>query len=64
MLKDNLRKYREGKKITQEELEEQSGISQSMISAMETGRIPNPTLATLRALAEQLDITIDELTKE
>lgn len=64
MLKDNLRKYREDKNMTQEQLEEQSGISQSMISALETGRIPNPTLATLKALAEQLDITLDELTRE
>jgi DNA-binding XRE family transcriptional regulator len=64
LLKDNLRKYREDKNMTQEQLEELSGISQSMISALETGRIPNPTLATLKALAEQLDITLDELTRE
>ena len=64
MIKDNLRKAREAKGITQEELERLSGISQSMISSLETGRIPNPTIATVRSLSSALGIAFEELVKE
>lgn len=64
MIKDNLRKAREDNNMTQEELEELSGISQSMISALETGKIPNPTVATIKALSQALQIDFNELVKE
>jgi transcriptional regulator with XRE-family HTH domain len=64
VIKENLRNAREQKGMTQEELEQLSGISQSMISALENGKIPNPTIGTVRALSQALDIDINELVKE
>lgn len=64
MIKENLRKAREAKGLTQEELEEASGISQSMISALENGKIPNPTIGTVRALSQALSVDFNELVKE
>ena len=56
-----LREIRESKKMTQEELEEKSGISRQTISAIENNRAENVMVGTLMALANALDTTIDNL---
>jgi len=47
--------------ITQEELEARSGISQTQISQIETGRTLRPEVETLERLAPPLALGIDEL---
>lgn len=56
-----LKEIREEKNMTQEELEEKSGISRQTISAIENGRTENVMSGTLLALASALDTTIDNL---
>lgn len=52
-LVSELMKLRRHRKITQKQLEKVSGIPQSEISRIESGRA-NPTLATLRTLVRAL----------
>jgi transcriptional regulator with XRE-family HTH domain len=51
----HLRKARESKQLTQQQLADKLGWPQSKISALET-TIENPTIDTVRALAEELEI--------
>lgn len=56
-----LKEIREEKGMTQEQLENKSGISRQTISAIENGRTNNVMSGTLTALAEALDTTIDAI---
>ena len=56
-----IKEIREQKKMSQEELEQKSGISRQTISAIENGRAGDVKVGTLRALANALDTTIDNL---
>ncbi|MDJ0304749.1 helix-turn-helix domain-containing protein [Dehalobacter sp.] len=51
------------KKISQRELSDRSGISNTEISRIEAGKRNNPTPATLRALSEALNIEYSDLMK-
>lgn len=44
---------------TQQRLAERSGVSERLIREMEKGRKSNPTLSTLRGLADAFGCTID-----
>lgn len=56
-----VREIREQKKMSQEELEQKSGISRQTISAIENNRAGDVKVGTLRALANALETTIDSL---
>ena len=56
-----LREIREERKMTQEELEEKSGVSRQTISAIENNRVKNVMGGTLLSLANALGTTIDNL---
>lgn len=56
-----VKEIREQKKMTQEELEEKSGISRQTISAIENNRAGNVTVGTLMSLAKALGTTLDNL---
>src|SRR5215210_6928515 len=49
-----LRAERERRGLSLAELAERTGMDQAMLSRLETGQIPNPTLSTLRAYAKGL----------
>lgn len=51
-----LRDARERKKWTQEQLEAESGVSQSVISRLETDANANPTLAVITKLEAALGV--------
>jgi transcriptional regulator with XRE-family HTH domain len=57
----NLREYRRRAGLTQMQLSERSGIHQTNISKMELGRISRPAYATVRRLADALDLSPDVL---
>jgi predicted transcriptional regulator len=57
---NHLRKIREGKKISQEELGYRAGISQSQIYRIEKGLI-NTTVSTVVQIAEALEMASKEL---
>ncbi len=52
----NLRRIRQEKGLTQEQLAERSGFSQQYISGLETGH-RNPTIVTIYELAQILGVT-------
>lgn len=53
---ENVRRARQEKGLTQEELAERSGFSQQYISGLERGR-RNPTVVSVYELANALDVT-------
>lgn len=60
---DNIRKYRKIGKLTQKDLGEAIGISNTYLSDIETGRT-NPSIKTLKKIAKALDISYIELLKD
>ncbi|MBR0576477.1 helix-turn-helix transcriptional regulator [Proteiniclasticum sp. BAD-10] len=60
---ENIRRERKKKNITQKELGEKVGISNTYLSDMEIGRT-NPSIKTLRKIAQGLDIHYIELLKD
>ncbi|QFG05363.1 DNA binding protein [Bacillus phage 031MP004] len=57
---NNLNQMRTMAGHTQQSLADAAGVSQKTISAIETGRIPFPTIQTAFALAQVLDCEPDE----
>ena len=58
---NKIRAYRKQKKLTQTELSEMSGVSRTIISGLESGRIVNTTAETLRKIASALEGTINDI---
>ena len=56
----NVRRARQVRGLTQEELAERSGFSQQYISELENGR-RNPTIVSIYELAQALGVTHEEL---
>ena len=56
----HLRRLREGKKLSQEEVADYAGISFSSLNTIENGKV-NPTLATLIAISESLKTPLKDL---
>ena len=56
----NVRRIRQAKGLTQEELAERSGFGQNYLSDLERGR-RNPTVVTLWEIAQTLGVTPVEL---
>ncbi|OSB16726.1 transcriptional regulator [Clostridium sporogenes] len=64
MFGENIKRIRENKGLGVNELSRLSGVNASYISAMERGEKENPTITTLKKLADTLEVTVDELMKE
>lgn len=60
-LKENLKKIRVEKRISQRDLAEKSGLSYSMVSKLESGEQTNPSLDTLKKIAIVLGVNVDKL---
>lgn len=57
----NVKFLREQKGWSQEQLSKESGVSRPIISAIESGKDPTTTTKTLKALADALGTTFQEL---
>lgn len=55
-LKENLKRIRKAKKISQQELAKLSGLSFSMVSKLESGEQSNPTLETIEKISFALGV--------
>jgi transcriptional regulator with XRE-family HTH domain len=64
MLKDNVKRFRKEKKLSQEELAKEAGITYTTLAKIESGNNTNPTVKTIQKIAQALDVTIDDLMKE
>lgn len=60
-MKIQVEEYRKRRKLNQAQLAKLSGVPQPMISMIETGSVPNPTIGTLHRLATALKCTVDDL---
>jgi len=47
--------------ISGRELARRAGVSESLVSALEAGRSPDPRVSTALALARVLNLTLDQL---
>ena len=63
MLSENLKKIREKKGLSKMKLAKLSGISRRNIMLIETGRRKNPSIETVKALSNALNVSIEELIK-
>jgi len=59
----NLRKLRETKKLSQERLARLADVANNTIVKIEAGKNKNPTLITLKKIANALEIPIEEFLK-
>ena len=60
-MKNNLRIILAQKRLKLSDLEKLTGLSNSTLNALYYERTKNPTLETLRRVADCLSVTIDEL---
>ena len=63
MINETIKLQRIKMKLTQQELSERSGVSQQLISKIETNKA-QPSLRTITKLAEALSLDIDLKIKE
>ena len=56
-----VREFRERQKMSQVELCEKAGISRTLLSDIENGKVVNTTVATLQKLAEILNCKVSDL---
>ncbi len=61
MLANNIKKLREKQNLTQEQLAQKAKITYSTLIKMESGANGNPTLETMRKLANVFGVGLDEL---
>lgn len=63
-MKYRVKEFRLRRKMNQQELATASGVPQPMISDIESGNVPNPTVKTMYKLAKGLKCIIDDLVEE
>ncbi len=61
MLSKNIKKLRKKQKLSQEKLAQKAKITYSTLIKVESGVNDNPTIKTLKKIADALKISIDEL---
>ncbi len=59
--KDTLRRLREAAGLTQQQLAVAAGVTTSAVTQMEAGKIQNPRLDTVKALARALGVGLMDL---
>lgn len=61
MLAQTIRELRKKHKISQEELASQAGVTYSTLIKIESGANDNPTIKTVKKIADALNVSLDEL---
>ena len=62
-IKENLKRFRSVKKISQDRLSKLTDLSLNTIVNVESGTNPNPTIETLSKIANALGVSVDDLIK-
>ncbi|MBI3671246.1 helix-turn-helix transcriptional regulator [Candidatus Azambacteria bacterium] len=62
-LSKNVKRLREAKGLSQEKLARLADVANNTLIKMETWENKNPTLETLKKVAQALDVSVDELIK-
>ncbi len=63
VLAENIKKLREKKGLSQDRLAKLADVANNTIIKIEQGENRNPTLETLKKIANALNVSIDELIK-
>lgn len=63
MLGQNIKKFRQRKKLTQDKLARLADIPYTSITKIETGVIKKPSVQAVAKIAKTLGVSIDELMK-
>lgn len=58
---DKIKSLRDTLKLTQEQLAVKASIPYTTLMKIESGQVKNPTVSTLKKIADALDVTIDYL---
>jgi len=61
MLSKNIKKFRKKKGFSQDKLAKLADVTHTTLVKIESGVNDNPTIKTLKKIADVLDITLDEL---
>lgn len=61
MLAQTIKELRKRRKISQEELAKQANITYSTLIKIESGANDNPTMKTMKKIADALKVSLDEL---
>jgi transcriptional regulator with XRE-family HTH domain len=59
----NLKRYREAKGWTQEQLAHEAGLVVATVNRVERGANESPTMTTLKALADALGVKVESLVR-
>lgn len=60
---EKIKKVRNDKGLTQEELAQKANISYITLVKIEQEKVENPTMKTLQKIAKALEISLDEIVK-
>ncbi len=63
MIGENIKKIRKKKNISQDKLSKLADITHTTLAKIEAGINSNPTIKTLKKIADALNVTVDELLK-
>lgn len=63
MLGENIKRFRQKRKLTQDKLARLADIPYTSITKIETGVIKQPSVQAVAKIAKALDITVDDLLK-
>ena len=64
MLAQNIKKLRNQRKLSQEELARKAGVTYSTLIKLESGVNKNPTIKTIQQIAAALEVSLDELMRK
>lgn len=63
MLGENIKRFRQKRKLTQDKLARLADIPYTSITKIETGVIKRPSVQAVAKIAKALDVTVEELLK-
>ena len=61
---NNIRKFRNKLKISQDTLSKKTGLAFHTIAKIESGVTPDPRIGTVNRIADVLGVTLDDLIKQ
>ncbi len=64
MISENVRRIRKAKKLSQDKLAKLAGITLTTLVKIESGANDNPTIKTLKKIANALEVPVNDLLED
>ncbi len=61
MLSENIKRFRKKNRLSQDKLAKLADVTLTTLVKIESGANDNPTIKTLKKIADALEITVDDL---